>query len=257
MQILLASAKIMRDSHSGCAMPVSEPRFQAIASMLAGDLSHKTGAQLSELFGCSPEIGETNRRRFSIFGTDEAELLNAVYAYHGQAYKHLNADEFSEEDLIWADSHLWISSCLYGLLRPLDGINLYRMEGGFELPSTGGRKVRDFWKPYLTDVLIESVLSDDGVLIYLDTEEFRHLFDWRRVEEEVPVIVEPRFHVLKNGRPTTPSVWAKTCRGAMARYIIENRVSEVAELRRFEYEGFRFLETLEGQFVFVNGQMQR
>lgn len=251
MQILLASAKIMRDGHNGCRMPLSEPMFKSTALSFAADLARMSASDLSELFSCSVEIGETNRKRYSIFGTDEAEVLSAVHAYYGQAYKHLRSEDMTSEDLVWANSHLWISSCLWGLLRPLDGISLYRMEGGYVLPSTRGQKVQDFWKPLLTDVLIESVLADDGILVYLDTEEFRHLFDWKKVVEKIPVIIEPKFHVRKNGKLTTPSVWAKTCRGAMTRFIIEKRITDVSRLREFVYEGFRYLDKGDDTFVFV------
>ncbi len=239
MQILLASAKIMRETAPVSGILPSEPRFQAIAERFAADMSRKTADDLSELFSCSLAIAEQNRQRYAVFGSDEAELMPAVLAYHGQAYKHLKADSLPYPDLEWANAHLWISSCLYGLLRPFDGINPYRMEGGFPLPSTGGRKVSEFWRSLLTDVLIDSVKADDGLLIYLDTEEFRGLFDWKRVLAEVTVI-EPEFHVLKNGKMTTPSVWAKTCRGAMTRFIIENRLTDPADLRSFSYEGFQF-----------------
>lgn len=172
--------------------------------------------------------------------------MPAIMAYYGQAYKHIKAEDFRMEDLQWANSHLWISSCLYGLLRPYDGINAYRMEGGFSLPCTDGMSVNEFWRPYLTDVLIKSVINDDGVLVYLDTEEFRHLFDWKRVVKEIPIIIEPKFHVMKNGKLTTPAVWAKTCRGAMTRYIIENRIASYESLTAFSYEGFCFAPSFSG-----------
>lgn len=238
MQVLLASAKIMRERCDSRGVVSGIPAFQAQAAMLAADMRCKSDDDISRLLLCSHEIAEVNRRRYELFGTDEAEIMPAVLSYYGQAYKHLKADTLSREDLQWADRHLWISSCLYGLLRPLDGISTYRMEGGFALPCTGGKKVSDFWKPFLTDVLISSVMEDDGVLVYLDTEEFRSLFDWKRVQGEVPVIIEPKFHVMKDGKLTTPSVWAKTCRGAMARFIIENRLSSAEALKDFSYEGF-------------------
>lgn len=230
----------MNESSKPRGLVASEPRFAQTAAMLADDMRRLSAERLSELFACSVQIAETNRRRYEIFGTDEAEIMPAALAYFGQAYKHLKTDTLSNEDLLWANDHLWISSCLYGLLRPLDGINTYRMEGGFPLPCTGGMKVSEFWRPLLTDALIESVNADDGILIYLDTEEFRQLFDWKRVVKEVRGIIEPSFHVLKNGKNTTPSVWAKTCRGAMTRFIIENRASEVTKLREFSYEGFKY-----------------
>ena len=230
---------------SGDIVP-SEPLFISQAIFLARQMRMKTVDELSELFSCSYSIGEQNKRRFEIFGTDDAEVMPAILAYFGQAYKHLKASELNMDDLHWASSHFWISSCLYGLLRPLDGISTYRMEGGFSLPDIGGKSVNEFWKPYLTDVLIESVLNDDGVLVYLDTEEFRHLFDWKKVVKEIPVIIEPKFHVMKNGKLTTPAVWAKTCRGAMARYIIDNRITSYELLTAFSYEGFCFAPTLSG-----------
>ena len=254
MQVLLASAKIMKERCRSIGLVPGTPRFQESALTLARDLRHIGAGELAVLFSCSPEIAEQNRRRFEIFGTDEAELMPAVLAYYGQAYKHLRADLMEPDDLVWANSHLWISSCLYGLLRPLDGINTYRMEGGFSLPCTGGRKVNEYWRPKLTDTLIESVKADDGVLVYLDTEEFRTLFDWKRVVEEIPVIIEPEFHIRKNGKLTTPSVWAKTCRGAMARYIIENRISDPDSLKEFSYEGFGFEESDGNNLVFTRTQ---
>jgi len=159
-----------------------------------------------------------------------------------------------EDDLIWADKHLWISSCLYGLLRPLDGINSYRMEGGFSLPATNGKKVFEFWRSLLTETLINSVNADDGILVYLDTEEFRTLFDWKRVKAEIPVIIEPKFHVVKDDKLTTPSVWAKTCRGAMTRFIIKNRISDPSSLQDFSYENFSFKEKENDSLIFIHSQ---
>lgn len=243
----------MRERCESCGLVPNEPRFQKEAAMFADDLSHCTGTELSELFGCSPQIGEQNRQRFSVFGSDEAELMPAILAYNGQAYKHLKAHELGFDQLLWANGHLMVSSCLYGLLRALDGINTYRMEGGLVLPSTNGVKVNDYWKPLLTEALIEAVNGDDGTLVYLDTEEYRLLFDWPKVVESVKSIIEPKFQVMKNGRLTTPSVWAKTCRGAMARYIIDNRIDNPAQLQDFTYEGFCYssAHSSDGRPVFV------
>jgi len=251
MQILLASAKIMKERCKYVGITPHVPLFQEQALSLAEDLSHFTAMDLAQILSCSPVIGEQNRQRFEIFGTDEAEIMPAVLTYWGQAYKHLRADLMEEDELLWADRYLWISSCLYGLLRPLDGINTYRMEGGIVLPSTGGKRVFEYWRPLLTETLIESVKADDGILVYLDTEEFRTLFDWKKIVSEVPVIIEPRFHVVKNGKLTTPSVWTKTCRGSMVRFIIKNRIRHPSLLKDFSYEGFSFKEEKGGLLVFV------
>ena len=268
MQILLASAKLMRESSAETGLPLSRPRFQDQAESFARELGRFSVEHLGELFSCSGKIAALNKSRFQIFGTDEAELMPAILAYNGQAYKHLRVDIMTREDLLWANAHLFISSCMYGLLRPLDVINQYRMDGSFALAACGDkadsapvRKVNEFWRPLLTDVLIEEVRRDDGVLLYLDTEEFRSLFDWKRVSGELHII-EPSFHIAKTDsssgalRLTTPSVWAKTCRGAMARYVICERISNPALLEAFSYEGFGFDSGLstEGHPVFVRKQ---
>ena len=251
MQILLASAKIMRERCRSRGLVPTEPRFLSSAMILLQDMARKNADELSELFTCSPEIAQLNRERYQTMLGGDAEIMPAVLTYYGQAYKHLKADSLSNEDLLWAQEHLWIASCLWGLLRPLDGISPYRMEGGFALPCTGGRKVNEYWREKLTDTLIESALNDDGVLVYLDTEEFRSLFDWKRVVREVKLIIEPEFHVIKNDKMTTPSVWAKTCRGAMTRYIIENRIGNPESLKDFKYEGFALNENAKGEFVYT------
>lgn len=224
MQIILASAKIMRECSPVPELIPGTPAFIDIAMRIASEMSRMTAGEIASAFRCSDAIGELNRRRFNVFGTDEAEVMPAIMAYYGQAYKHLLADTLSMDELEWADGHLWISSCLYGLLRPFDGISQYRMESDLRLKSTEGKKITDFWRPMLTEMLIDSVKADDGVLVYLDTEEFRSLFDWKMVLSEIRVI-EPGFHVMKGGRVTTPSVWAKTCRGAMARFLIQENAS--------------------------------
>ena len=243
MQILLASAKIMREGCPCSGIEATHPRFEAVAAGFAADLARMAPDEIADAFSCSMKIAALNLLRYRVFNTDEAELSPAIFAYFGQAYKHLKADELSYGDLTWSCAHLWISSCMYGLLRPSDLIYQYRMDGSLTLPSSGGVKVSEFWKPKLTDILIDSVLADDGILVYLDTEEYRALFDWKRVLSCIRVI-EPEFHILKDGKLTTPAVWAKTCRGAMTRYIIENRLTAPEALNSFDVNGFHYAQSL-------------
>ena len=114
------------------------------------------------------------------------------------------------------------------------------MEHCVSLPQTGGRPVQFFWKEKLTDVLLESVAADDGVLLHLSTAEYEHLFDWKRVCASVRV-VHPLFYVRQpDGRLRMQAVWAKSCRGAMVRYVLERGISSPDALRDFSYEGFRY-----------------
>ncbi len=239
MQIILASAKIMNDKvKSSPDIRLSSPRFQNEAHSFARDMTQYSADTIAEMLGCSQQIAAQNRMRYMRFFED-APKLPAILAYHGQAYKHLKAETLNVDNLNYSQKKLWITSFLYGLLRPLDAILPYRMEGNVELPSGEGQNMFGFWKSRLTDLLIDAVKADGGTLVHLATEEYQHLFDWQRVRKEVR-IVQPLFYVSKNSELKIQAVWAKTCRGAMTRFIIENRIDKPEDLRVFSYEGFTY-----------------
>ncbi|MBQ8463522.1 MAG: YaaA family protein [Prevotella sp.] len=243
MQIILASAKIMHDRLKSLpAISMSTPRFENEAIGFARDMAQYDTETIAEMLGCSHQIAAQNKLRYMQF-FDERPKMPAILAYHGQAYKHLMAETLTADELNDAQGELWITSFLYGLLRPLDGILPYRMEGNIELPSGEGLNMFGFWKSRLTDVLIDAVKADDGTLIHLATEEYQHLFDWQRVRREVRII-QPLFYVRKGNDLKMQAVWAKTCRGAMTRFIIEHRITNPDDLAAFSYEGFTYEPTL-------------
>ena len=239
MQIILASAKIMNDKLKSVPdISLSTPRFQNEADAFARDMAQYSAETIAEILGCSQQIAVQNKLRFMQF-FDERPKLPAILAYHGQAYKHLMAETLNVDDLNYSQEKLWITSFLYGLLRPLDGILPYRMEGHIELPSGAGQNMFGFWKSRLTDVLIDAVKADDGILLHLATEEYQHLFDWQHVRKEVRII-QPLFYVRKGKDLKIQAVWAKTCRGAMTRFIIDNLITNPEDLKAFSYEGFAY-----------------
>ena len=236
MQILLANAKIMFEEAG--RMPLTVPQFQSVADMLASEMSCMDVEELARQLDCGLKLAAENWSRYRNFHV--ATKMPAIMAYNGQAYKHLRASSLSEEALSYGQEHLWITCFLYGLLRPLDGIVPYRMEHCVTLEATNDSPVNRFWKDKLTDTLSNSVKADDGVLVHLSTEEYEHLFDWKRVCHEVRV-VHPLFYVRQqDGGLKMQAVWAKSCRGAMVRYILEGRITCPADLQGFSYEGFTF-----------------
>ena len=239
MQILLASAKTMSDDTKlSSKINLSEPMFRLEAEILARDMFQYSVDSIAEMLKCSRMIASLNKLRFMDFFND-VEKTAAIFSYKGQAYKHLKADSMSIDDLKFAQNHLWITSFLYGLLRPFDGILPYRMEGNVELPSAEGKNIFGFWKNRLTDKLIGMIKADDGILLHLATEEYQHLFDWKRLSDEI-CIVQPLFYVRSGDKLKIQAVWAKTCRGAMTRFIIENRITNLSDILSFCYEGFHF-----------------
>lgn len=239
MQILLANAKIMFEKSN--VKPQTEPKFQKAANILAADMAQLTVEELSKELDCNHKLAAQNWHRYQNFFN--ARKMPALFAYNGQAYKHLRASSLNNEALSFGQNHLWITCFLYGLLRPMDGIVTYRMEHCVQLPSTNYAPINQFWKDKLTNILIDSVNADDGILIHLSTEEYEHLFDWKRVRKEITVI-QPLFYICKNGDLKMQAVWAKTCRGAMVRFILQNQLTNPEELNAFSYEGFEYAPRL-------------
>ena len=181
MQIILASAKIMND-RSATKGDACQSKKVKSSPDIARDMVQYSAETIAEMLGCSQQIAAQNRLRYMRFFDDGAKLP-AILAYHGQAYKHLKAETLNVDDLNYSQEKLWITSFLYGLLRPLDAILPYRMEGNVELPSGEGQNMFGFWKRRLTDLLIDAVKADGGTLIHLATEEYQQLFDWQRVAD--------------------------------------------------------------------------
>lgn len=236
MQILIGCAKIM----TGCAPSdisfATKPTFQSQANDNAMQMLNYSVEELCEMLHINRDMALENWKRFRSFH-DNSIRQPAAFCYDGMVYQRLAPETLSDSELRYANDHLMISSFLYGILRPLDMINKYRLEGNVILPNNNSKSMFDFWKPILTDWFINKIKADDGILIYLASDEMRNLFDWKRVKSEVKVIT-PTFKVDKNGKLKTIVIYTKMCRGAMARYIIKNRITNIDELKSFEYEGF-------------------
>lgn len=237
MQILISCAKTMATADAGIVPAASQPLFADVADRLAAQLAALSAEELGRLLRVNARLAAENRRRYLAF--HDAPQLAAITAYTGIVLKRIDPQSFSSEDFAWAQEHLNITSFLYGLLRPLDAIRPYRLEGDAMLPAAGERTLFEFWRERLTETLMERVRQDDGVLVNLASGEMKRLFDWPRVVREVRVIT-PEFRVREGERLKTVVVYAKMCRGEMTRRILRERITDPEALRDFEWEGFRF-----------------
>ena len=237
MQILLSPAKKMHSSVPTSSFAVSTPRFLSQALDIAAHMSRYDGEELATILGTTPRLGARAAMDFAAL-LAKPKTAPASLLYAGMAYQHLRAEEFSAEEMDYAQAHLWITSFLYGLNRPLDGIAPYRLEGPVPAPGAEERSLFDYWKPLLTDVLIDSVRTDDGVLLNLASGEMKRLFDWARVERTVQVI-SPEFRVMQGDKQKTIVVYAKMMRGALTRHVLTHRIVRPEDLRDFEYEVLR------------------
>jgi len=227
---------------------ITKPSFQLQANGNAMQMVAYSVDELQDMLHVNHEIAAENWHRFQTFHTKE-NRKPAVFCYDGMVFQKLAPETFSDDELRYANDHLLISSFLYGLLRPLDIVNKYRLEGNIVLPENDGKSMFDFWKPILTDWFIRKIKADDGILVNLASDEMRNLFDWKRVKKEV-TIVTPEFKIERNGKLKTIVIYTKMCRGAMTRYILKERITDIQLLKLFEYDGFKIDES-EGDWMFT------
>ena len=255
MLVLLSCAKTMSEVTKVKVPQTTEPLFHKEAAEIALQMSQFSVDELERELQVNAKIAVENYKRYQTFFADGAGRLPAVLGYTGIVFKRLSPRSFQPKDFLYAQDHLRFTSFCYGLLRPLDQIHPYRLEGNVILPEFGGLSLFAYWQSKLTDLLIKEVKNAGGILCYLASNEMHGLFDWKRVEEEVTVIT-PDFHVWKNGKLKTIVVYTKMCRGEMARFIIKNQIKDSESIKQFSWEGFEYNERLstEKQFVFTNGR---
>ncbi|WP_172297774.1 peroxide stress protein YaaA [Pseudoruegeria sp. HB172150] len=224
----------------------STPDFLPEANRLAGHARQLSQARLKALMGLSDSLARLNRDRFRDFRDfrDDPEpkaTRPAVFAFAGDTYLGLEAASLEPETLNYAQRHLRILSGLYGILRPMDAIQPYRLEMGSRLKTRRGNTLYDFWRD-LPAKALNAAAEEAGTNILLNcaSQEYFGAVDQRALGLR---IVTPGFYEVKDGEPKIVSFYAKRARGAMARFILERRLTDPAGLRDFDTGGYRFDET--------------
>lgn len=250
MHIILAPAKTMTaEAPLPDGVEFTLPDFRQRAGLLASDMSRYTPSELASMLKINTRIGAGAYQWFKDFpiaGTRRP----AAMSYNGIAYRYLDFAAFSPSEMEWANRHMTICSFLYGMLRPLDLINPYRLEGKVVLPATEPATVIESWRPILTDRLIRNVKADDGLLLNLASDEMKGFFDWKRVNAEIRVVAV-NFKSGVPGRLRTSSVHAKMCRGALAHHIIANRITAPSQLSSWDFNGFRLIDSTPSAMTFA------
>ncbi|MGF1764490.1 peroxide stress protein YaaA [Aliivibrio kagoshimensis] len=252
MLIVVSPAKTL-DFESPLATQVhTQPEFIQDSQLLIKECRKLSPADISSLMKVSDKIAGLNVARFeqweSIFTQDNSR--QAILAFKGDVYTGLDAQSFSEEDFQFAQQHLRMLSGLYGLLKPLDLMQPYRLEMGIRLANERGTNLYQFWGDKITDRLNKEFVADNQkVLINLASNEYFKAVKPKQLEAKV---VTPIFKDCKNGVYKVISFHAKKARGMMARYIIENRLTDVEQLKGFDATGYYFVaaESTESELVF-------
>lgn len=242
MLVLLSPAKTMTGTSKIIAPQATVPVFQAAANEIALHMAQFSIHDLETRLRLSPKLALEAYQRFQDFHAVDSAPLQAILAYTGVVFKHIQPKDFSESDFLFAQDHVRFVSICYGLLRPLDGIKPYRMEYDIKLPELGEGNMYAYWKERQTDHLIDEVQKAGGVLFNLASLDVQPAFDWKKVESAVRVIT-PEFKVVKNGKALTVVIYAKMARGQMTRYIIKNKITDPEELKSFSWEGFHYVDS--------------
>ena len=239
MKIVISPAKSLDFESPLPNKMYSEYGFQKQSIAIDKVLKKKTPKQLSELMSISDKLSDLNWQRNQQRNVAEITCENArpaIYAFNGDVYIGLDAYSLSEEKINLLQDQLRILSGLYGLLKPLDLMQPYRLEMGTKLPIGTKKNLYEFWKPTITKEL-NSQLEKDELFVNLASNEYFDAVDVKKLK--VPVIT-PEFKDYKDGKLKIISFFAKKARGMMVRYIIDTNAQTMDDLKGFNHEGYVF-----------------
>ena len=218
----------------------TQPAFQDDAVRLSKTARNLTLAELKGLMHISDDLARLNRDRFKTFAKDPDPQMTkpAALAFNGDTYQGLEAKTLTPDDLAWAQDHLGILSGLYGVLRPLDAIQPYRLEMGSRLKTRRGKSLYDYWGDTIAKAL-NARAADVGAdtLVNCASQEYFGAADRDALKLRV---ITPQFMEVKEDRPRIVSFYAKRARGAMARFIIENRLTTPEDIMSFSTGGYTY-----------------
>lgn len=242
MLIVISPAKTLDYETAPATDTYSQPGYLDHSAELIEQLRTLSVQDVAELMKLSDKLASLNVARFEgwtpEFNTDNAK--QALLAFKGDVYAGMDAQSFSEEDFAFAQDHLRILSGLYGLLKPLDLMQPYRLEMGTKLANGRGKDLYQFWDNIICDALNEE-LKQEQVLINLASNEY---FKAAKAKSISSRIITPVFKDWKNGQYKMISFYAKKARGLMSRYIIQNKLDDPEQLKDFDLEGYRFAESM-------------
>ncbi|HWP20841.1 MAG TPA: peroxide stress protein YaaA [Burkholderiaceae bacterium] len=244
MLFLLSPAKSLDYETPAHVLAHTQPRFVKEAAELIAVLREKTPAEVASLMDLSDALATLNVGRYAAWQPKftAKNSKQAVLAFNGDVYEGLDARTLTEEQLAWAQEHVAILSGLYGVLRPLDRMQPYRLEMGTRLKTPRGKDLYSFWGATISEYLNERLRADASpVVVNLASEEYFKAVDLRALRARVVHCV---FEDWKGGAYKIISFHAKRARGLMARHAIERRALHPDELKAFDREGYRYDESV-------------
>ena len=241
MLIVISPAKTLDFDSKPVIKTHSQPQFLTQSQQLIDELKKLSVIDVASLMNLSDKLAGLNMSRFQTwsppFNLENAK--QAVLAFQGDVYTGLNAESLDEAGFDFMQKHLRILSGLYGILRPLDLIQAYRLEMGTKFENAKGANLYQFWASQLRQV-IEKELAG-RVLINLASNEYFKVLEAKKIQSR---IITPVFKDWKNDQYKIISFYAKKARGLMARYIIDHKIEQPEKIKQFDSDGYRFSEEM-------------
>lgn len=253
MIILLSPSKTLDYKRPSTISKFSQPQLLKHSSELIGELRQLSPAGISSIMDVSRKIANENFERFASWHKpfDLSNAKQSILAFKGDVYEGLQAETFNESDLEFAQEHLRILSGLYGVLRPLDLMQAYRLEMGLKFKNQRGKDLYEFWGELITDNLnAELKKSKSNTFINLASQEYFKSVLTNKIKAK---IITPVFKEDKPGGLKVIALFAKKARGMMSRFIIQNRITEPEQIKAFTAGGYHFDDKLSdsNEWVFI------
>ncbi|WP_312269489.1 peroxide stress protein YaaA [Pseudescherichia sp.] len=242
MLILISPAKTLDYQSPLATQRYTQPVLLDHSQQLIDVARQLSAPQIKTLMGISDKLADLNATRFHDWQPDFTpdNARQAILAFKGDVYAGMQAETFSDDDFTFAQQHLRMLSGLYGVLRPLDLMQPYRLEMGIRLQNPKGSDLYQFWGETITHTLNETLAAQgDNIIVNLASDEYFRAVKPKLLAGE---IVKPVFLDEKNGTFKMISFYAKKARGLMSRYIIENRLTTPDQLKAFDVDGYAFDE---------------
>jgi len=253
MITLLSPAKRLDFEPVPITKKYTQPQMLDKSKLLIKKLQTFSRKKIAELMDLSPELTALNFERYHSWNLpfSQKNAKQAILAFQGDVYRKLKAQTLNEKELDFAQEHLRILSGLYGILRPLDLIQPYRLEMGTKMDVSGNKNLYEFWGRKLAENLLKEMEKQNTkVLINLASNEYFKAIKPKNIN--IPIIT-PIFKDFKNGQYKVLFLYAKYARGLMTRFIIKNKIDKPEKLKLFDSEGYAFDSNLstEKEWVFT------
>ena len=240
MLVVLSPAKNLDFSPALQKPPVTLPAFKDETNVLVNKARRLSRKKLRDLMGLSKDLAELNHQRFQSFDMDAGDcgVKQAILAFKGDTYIGFDANSLTEDDLTFAQDHVRILSGLYGLLRPFDGIQPYRLEMGTKLPVRRSKNLYEYWDGRIADALNE---AEDEVIFNCASKEY---FTAAKPDSLKARVITPVFKDVKDGKARQLFMFVKQARGMMARYMVTNRITNPEDMKGFNLGGYEYMPEL-------------